>query len=83
MTNQKTKSDLIRRLNILKGQLDGIKRMIEEENPNCIDVFTQIKAARSGINKVGQKILQGGIMKCVKQSEDEKELEKILGAIVE
>lgn len=52
--DEKFKAKALRRLNIIKGQLDGLKRMIENEK-YCIDVIIQsmvIKNALSGIEDI-------------------------------
>jgi DNA-binding FrmR family transcriptional regulator len=46
-----SKSDLITRLARAEGQVRGISRMVEEER-YCIDVLTQINAARAALDKI-------------------------------
>ncbi len=49
---QKTKKQALRRLQIIKGQLNGLEKMINDEK-YCVDVITQssaIKQALSGID---------------------------------
>jgi DNA-binding FrmR family transcriptional regulator len=53
----------LRRLGIIEGQLKGIRRMIEEEY-YCIDILTQISAARAALNGVGKLILRRHIEQC-------------------
>jgi DNA-binding FrmR family transcriptional regulator len=57
--------NLHRRLKKIIGQLQAIDRMIEEDVP-CEDVLTQISAAKSALNKVGQVVLEGHIQHCVR-----------------
>ena len=54
----------VRRLKSIAGQVDGIKRMVEEEK-YCIDILTQISAVRAALNSVGQVILKRHIETCV------------------
>jgi DNA-binding FrmR family transcriptional regulator len=51
------KSDLLARLNRIEGQVRGITRMIEEGR-YCIDVLTQINAARAALAKVESEMLK-------------------------
>ncbi len=53
----------LRRLSIIEGQIRGIRRMIEEEK-YCIDILTQISAARAALNGVGKLILRRHIEQC-------------------
>ena len=58
-----TKS-VCRRLRNIEGQIRGIQRMVEEDQ-YCIDILTQVSAARSALNSVGMKILHRHINTCV------------------
>ena len=55
------------RLNRISGQIDGIKKMIEEER-YCLDIVNQIKAVRSALKSVEKNILQKHIKHCVAAS---------------
>ena len=55
------------RLNRISGQIDGIKKMIEEGR-YCVDIINQIKAARSALKSVEKNILQKHIQHCVAAS---------------
>ena len=65
-----------RRLKKIIGQVNAIDRMVDEDIP-CEDVLSQINAAKSALNKVGQVILEGHINHCVREafeSGDETEI---------
>jgi len=59
--------NLHRRLAKIMGQIKAIDRMIEEDVP-CEDLLTQISAAKSALNKVGQVVLQGHIQHCIRDA---------------
>ena len=62
---------IIRRLNIIKGQVEGVVNMIEEDR-YCIDVSNQIIAITSALKSVNKEILANHLRTCVKDSfEDE------------
>jgi CsoR family transcriptional regulator, copper-sensing transcriptional repressor len=70
------KSDIIKRLRRVEGQIKGIQRMIENEQ-QCNDILIQIAAVRAAINKVGGLILENYSKKCITTAaqnnfEDEK-----------
>ena len=54
----------LRRLKNVAGQVKGIERMIEEEK-YCVDILTQISAARAALNGVAMLILRRHIDTCV------------------
>ena len=60
-------ADNLPRLNRISGQIDGIKKMIEEER-YCLDIVNQIKAVRSALKSVEKNMLQKHIKHCVAAS---------------
>lgn len=81
--SEKTKNDLVIRLNRVEGQVRGIKKMLEEEK-YCVDILTQIVAARGALKKVGLKVLQEHVNGCVRSSlndEDEELIEELINVI--
>jgi DNA-binding FrmR family transcriptional regulator len=58
------KPQLVTRLNKIEGQVRGIRRMIEEGR-YCIDVLTQINAARAALAKVESEMLQAHLNHCI------------------
>ncbi len=59
-----THGETLNRLARIAGQVQGIKRMVEEEK-YCIDIVTQIQAARSALRSVELQILQKHMHHCV------------------
>jgi len=59
--------DIKKYINIAKGQLDGISKMIED-NRYCLDVSDQLSATISLLKKTNNLILKNHIETCVKQS---------------
>ena len=59
-----TNKAALRRLKIIEGQVKGIQKMIEEEK-YCIDILTQISAARAALDGVGKVILRRHLDHCV------------------
>ncbi len=48
----------------IEGQVRGIARMVEEDR-YCIDIVTQIAAARAALGRVEADLLRGHIDHCV------------------
>lgn len=61
-TDQRTK--LQARARRLSGQLAGIERMIAEDR-YCMDILTQISAARSALNALGVELLTRHVEGCL------------------
>jgi DNA-binding FrmR family transcriptional regulator len=58
------KPQLVTRLNRIEGQVRGIRKMVEDGR-YCIDVLTQINAARAALAKVESEMLQAHLNHCV------------------
>ena len=74
-----TKDQLQTRLRRIEGQVRGIERMVDEDR-YCIDVLTQISAARAALDKVALGLLDDHAHHCVigaatAQERDEKTAE--------
>jgi DNA-binding FrmR family transcriptional regulator len=59
-----THSENTTRLSRVEGQIKGVKRMIDD-GEYCIDIITQIQAARSALQSVNKIILEKHLKHCV------------------
>jgi DNA-binding FrmR family transcriptional regulator len=59
-----THEETLHRLSRIAGQVQGVKRMVEEQK-YCIDIIRQIQAARSALRSVELQILQKHMNHCV------------------
>ncbi|AGH55411.1 metal-sensitive transcriptional regulator [Legionella pneumophila] len=64
MIHHATHEKELHRLNRAIGQLEGIKRMIEDKR-YCIDILTQIRAARSALKTIELSVLDTHIKGCL------------------
>ncbi len=62
-----SKTATLKRLNRIEGQVRGIARMVENER-YCIDIVTQISAARAALRKVEEEILREHVAHCVEHA---------------
>jgi len=60
-----TKKSALRRLKIIRGQIQGLISAIEEDK-YCPDVLTQSLAVQSALKQVDAKLLEGRLKNCVK-----------------
>jgi DNA-binding FrmR family transcriptional regulator len=62
-----TKSDCLKRLKRIEGQVRGLSRMVEEDR-YCIDVVTQIAAVRAALRRVEEEVLRDHVAHCVEHA---------------
>ena len=62
------KGDIVHKLKIARGQLDGILQMVEE-NRYCVDISNQLLATQALLKSANQQILQAPYTKaCVREA---------------
>ncbi|MCP5412051.1 MAG: metal-sensitive transcriptional regulator [Alphaproteobacteria bacterium] len=61
------KTSALKRLNRIEGQIRGISKMLEEDR-YCIDVVTQITAARAALRRVEEEVLRDHVATCVEHA---------------
>jgi DNA-binding FrmR family transcriptional regulator len=64
MHQRPDKPKLLNRLSRVEGQLRGIRKMVEEDR-YCIDVLTQVQAARAALAKVESEMLKTHLSHCI------------------
>ncbi|UHA73854.1 metal-sensitive transcriptional regulator [Paenibacillus sp. 481] len=81
--SDKTKRNLITRLNRIEGQVRGVKAMIERDT-YCDDVLNQMASIQSALHSVGKLLLEGHMKSCVVerlQSGDDEVVDELLTTI--
>lgn len=58
------KEDILNRLKRIEGQIRGIARMVEQDK-GCIDILTQVTAAKGALNKAGSLIIKKYCKECL------------------
>lgn len=86
MPNEKTKKNIINRLKTIKGHINGIERMIEEEKP-CEDILLQVSAIKSSMYKVSDLIVEDYAKECILKREengklDVEKLDEVIHSII-
>jgi DNA-binding FrmR family transcriptional regulator len=75
MTKEETKKKYTKRLNIIEGQVKGIKQMIED-NREVSDILIQIAAINKSIKSLGNEMLKNymtdNAIKEIKKGNEEK-----------
>lgn len=58
------KPGLLKRLNRVEGQIRGISKMVENDK-YCIDILTQVSAAKAALDKVALELLLDHARHCL------------------
>ena len=74
MTTQKDKKEITRRFRIVSGQIDGITKMIEADK-DCLQIINQMKAVKSGFNRLAESFIKEYLKECATKSNKNKEEE--------
>lgn len=80
------RSDHLRRLHKIEGQVRGIARMVEDDR-YCIDVLTQVSAATRALQQVALGLLDDHLRHCVLDAarsgpvEGEAKLDELAGTL--
>jgi len=77
-----TRANVLKRLAFIEGHLNGVRRMVEEDQ-YCVDVLKQTFAVRRAIEKVERLMLDSHLHTCVvegiKDGRDDQVIGELLG----
>ena len=73
---EEEKKQLIHRLNRISGQVEGIKKTIEEDR-YCDDLLTQLLAVDKAVKSLSSVILEKHMYSCIKKEVSEGNLEVV------
>ena len=60
------KDKIILQLKRIRGQVDGLIRMYQDERA-CVDIVRQVAAARNSLGRVGRDLLTNEASKCSRE----------------
>ena len=80
-----SKDQLTARLRRIEGQIRGIEKMVEDDR-YCIDILSQINAARATLDKVALGLLDGHARHCLVghgggPTDPDAQVEELMGAV--
>ncbi len=78
----KDKSQLVRRLSRIEGQVRGIARMIEREE-YCVDILQQTAALRAAVDAVSVLVLEDHVQGCVRTAAERGEADKYVDEVID
>ena len=77
------REDARRRLLSVKGHVEGILRMLGDEQVYCVDVLKQVKAVDGALAKVGALILQSHLKHHVVTAHERGDEDRIVDELME
>ncbi len=75
------RQQIINRLRRIEGQVRGIRKMIDNEQP-CSEVLMQIAAVKAAVGKTGVLVFQTHFRRCLENSVAEGEREEFVEEIM-
>ena len=81
MSNEQ-KNKCIHRVKIIKGHIQAIQNMIEQDN-NCIDIIHQSIAVQKSLKKLDQIMLNNHVSKCLDSCTNSNNNQKIYQQIID
>ena len=79
--NPKERTALVVRLKKIRGQLQAIEKMVENDT-NCAEVLTQVVSARSALKSFGDKLIRSHMHDCIEHAKTQAESRKNLHAFL-
>lgn len=78
-----TREEARRRLLSVRGHVEGILRMLEDESVYCVDVLKQIKAVQGALDKVGTLVLRSHLKDHVVTAASRGDTDQIVAELME
>jgi DNA-binding FrmR family transcriptional regulator len=78
-----TREDARNRLLSIKGHVEGILRMLEDETVYCVDALKQIKAVNGALDKVGNLVLRSHLQDHVVTAQTRGDTDQIVDELME
>jgi len=79
----RTRDDARRRLLSIKGHVEGILRMLDDETVYCVDALKQIKAVNGALDKVGSLVLRSHLRDHVVTAQERGDVDEIVDELME
>jgi len=76
------KIEALKRLNYIQGHLQGIRKMVQEEQ-YCVDILKQLYAVRKAVEKLEGVLLDGHLHSCVIEGIKEGHAEEVIQELEE
>lgn len=78
-----TRQDAAARLKSVRGHVEGVLRMLEDEHVYCVDVLKQVSAVQGAVRKVSEAILRSHIRDHVVTAASRGDADQIVDELME
>jgi DNA-binding FrmR family transcriptional regulator len=78
-----TREDARRRLLSVRGHVEGILRMLEDESIYCVEILKQIKAVDGALDKIGDLVLKSHLKDHVVTAHERGDVGEIVEELME
>lgn len=75
------KKDTLLRLNVIRGHLQGILQMVEQD-AYCVDIMKQMAAVQASLEKVNQVVLRNHLLTCVSEAARSGDMERMVDELL-
>jgi len=79
--DEKIKKKILKRLSIIKGQVEGLGKMIENEK-YCLDILIQASAIKNAISSIEREALKNHlkthVIEQIKNNKEKKAVEELI-----
>ena len=79
----KTREDARRRLLTIRGHVEGVLRMLDDESIYCVNALKQIKAVQGALDKVGTLVLRSHLKDHVVTAAQRGDTDEIVSELME
>lgn len=78
-----TRDDARQRLLSIRGHVEGLLRMLEDDSIYCVDILKQIKAVNGALDKVGDLVLRSHLADHVVTAAQRGDIDTIIDELME
>ena len=78
-----TRTDARRRLLSIRGHVEGILRMLEDDTIYCVDILKQVKAVNGALDKVADLVLKSHLKDHVVTAHERGDVGEIVDELME
>ncbi len=72
-----------KRLLSVRGHVEGLLRMLEDEGVYCVDVLKQIKAVQGALDRVGEMVLKSHLREHVATAQTRGDVDEVVEELME
>ncbi len=72
-----------KRLLAVRGHVEGLLRMLEDEGVYCVDVLKQIKAVQGALDRVGEMVLKSHLREHVATAQTRGDVDEVVEELME